>query len=75
MAHSPEVTASDNALPSSVLDSPPVAITVTGSDDRWLRVNHKYCRLLGYESKELFGASFDDFSHPNVVAEDRRRRA
>jgi PAS domain S-box-containing protein len=86
VGRSPELTAHGTALTGregmaaasekllqSVFDSAPVAIAVTDSDGRWLRVNRECCRMLGYELKDLIGASFADFTHPDDVAEDRRQ--
>ena len=56
-----------------MFDGAPVGITVIDFDGRWLRVNRELCRMLGYEPEELIGASFSDFTHPDDVAEDRRR--
>jgi PAS domain S-box-containing protein len=71
----PGAVAASEKLLRSVFDNAPVGITVVGFDGRWLRVNRECCRMLGYEPEDMIGASFVDFTHPDDVAEDRRRLA
>jgi PAS domain S-box-containing protein len=68
-----EAVAASELLLSSIFDSAPVGITVVGFDGHWLRVNRECCRMLGYEPKDLIGASIADITHPDDVAEDHRR--
>jgi PAS domain S-box-containing protein len=56
-------------------DSVPIGIAVIARDGHWLRVNLAVCEMLGYELDELVGASMPDFTHPDDIAEDRRRLA
>ena len=68
-----DAVAASEELLRSVFDSAPVGITVIGLDFRWLRVNREWCRMLGYERKELLGRFLSDFTHPDDLLEDRRR--
>jgi len=47
-------------------------MSVTGLDGKWLRINDAYCRMLGYGSADLCGASHRDLTHPDDVGEDRQ---
>ena len=42
-----------------------VGIAHTGLDGRWLRVNHKFCEILGYSEVELMGLDIKDITHPD----------
>jgi PAS domain S-box-containing protein len=55
----------------SAFDRSPSGMSVVALDGRWLRINDAYCRMLRYEPRDLAGASFCDFTHPDDVAEDR----
>ena len=41
-------------------------------DGRWLRVNRRYCEILGYESRELAGKTCLDVTHPDDLDEGAR---
>jgi PAS domain S-box-containing protein len=62
---------SDEVL-SSAFDQSPSGMSVTGLDGKWLRINDAYCRMLGYGSADLCGASHRDLTHPDDVGEDRQ---
>jgi PAS domain S-box-containing protein len=68
-----DAVAASEELLRSVFDSAPVGITVIGLDFRWLRVNREWCRMLGYERKDLLGRSLSDLTHPDDLLADRRR--
>jgi PAS domain S-box-containing protein len=75
LADGQDAVAASEELLRSVFDTAPVGITVIGLDFRWLRVNREWCRMLGYEPKELLGNLLSDFTHPDDVAQDLRRLA
>lgn len=47
-----------------------VGIAHVALDGRWLRVNGKMCRLLGYEADELRALTFQDVTHPDDLHAD-----
>ena len=48
----------------------PVGIAHIGLDGRWLRVNERLCRLLGYSLDELHARSFRDLTHAEDLEEN-----
>ena len=42
-----------------------VGIAHTGLDGRWLRVNQKFCEILGYTEAELMRLDIKDITHPD----------
>jgi PAS domain S-box-containing protein len=49
-----------------------VGIAHVGPDGRWLRINPKLCRILGYSREELLGMTFQDVTHPDDLSADLR---
>ncbi|WP_085938838.1 sensor histidine kinase KdpD [Anaeromyxobacter sp. Fw109-5] len=47
-----------------------IGIAQVALDGRWLRVNRRFARILGYEEEELRALRFQDVTHPEHVAED-----
>ena len=47
-----------------------VGISHTGLDGHWLRVNQRFCEIVGYTNAELFNTTFAAISHPDDVAND-----
>jgi PAS domain S-box-containing protein len=60
----------ENALAESeqrfraTFDQAAVGIALVAPDGRWLRVNHKFCDLVGYAEEELLRRAFQDITHP-----------
>jgi PAS domain S-box-containing protein len=48
----------------------PVGIAQVGANGEWLRINARYCEILGYSPQELVGKTFVDLTHPDDVATD-----
>ncbi len=48
----------------ATFDQAAVGIVHTSLDGRYLRVNRKFCEMLGYEESELIGMAAADYSHP-----------
>jgi PAS domain S-box-containing protein len=46
-------------------------MAVSAVDGRWLWTNDAYCRMLGYERRELLALSQLDVTHPDDFREDR----
>jgi PAS domain S-box-containing protein len=49
-----------------------VGVYHVGLDGRYLRVNERFCQLLGYTREELEGSRVDDVTHPDDLEEQRR---
>ncbi len=53
-----------------------VGIAHVGLDGRWIRLNRRYCDILGYTENELLSRSYQDTTHPEDLdadlASDRR---
>ncbi len=47
-----------------------VGIAHVGLDGHWLRLNQRYCDIVGYTNEELLHATFQVISHPDDVASD-----
>jgi PAS domain S-box-containing protein len=39
-------------------------------DGRWLRLNPKFCEIVGYTQEELLKIRFQDITHPDDLAAD-----
>ncbi|MFB2968029.1 PAS domain S-box protein [Aerosakkonema sp. BLCC-F183] len=44
-----------------------VGIAHIGLEGRWLRVNQKFCDIVGYTREELLSSTFQEISHPDDV--------
>jgi PAS domain S-box-containing protein len=49
-----------------------VGVVHAGLDGRYLRVNERFCEMLGYAREELEGRSFEDVTHPDDLEEQQR---
>jgi PAS domain S-box-containing protein len=49
-----------------------VGIAEVGLGGEWLKLNRKYCEILGYSQEELFGKTFQDVTHPDDLEADIR---
>jgi PAS domain S-box-containing protein len=47
-----------------------VGVAQVGLDGRWLRINDRYCEIVGYEREELLTLTFQDITHPDDVESD-----
>ena len=56
---------------SSVFSYANIGIAVTGSDGKWLRINDRYCEMLGYSRSELEAMTWLDITHPDDIEKDR----
>jgi two-component system sensor histidine kinase/response regulator len=45
-----------------------VGIAHADFEGRWLRVNQKYCEIVGYSREELLQRTFQDITHPDDLA-------
>jgi PAS domain S-box-containing protein len=60
---------SDDVL-RSAFEQSPSGMSVSALDGRWLRINHAYSAMLGYDPAQLLGATHRDVTHPDDVDED-----
>jgi PAS domain S-box-containing protein len=56
----------------AAFESASAGMALVGLDGRWLRVNRALWEMLGYEEDELLRRSFQEVTHPDDAAEDRR---
>jgi PAS domain S-box-containing protein len=63
-------------IPQAIFEQAAVGIAQIGLDGTWLRVNERYCQMLGYSESELRTKSLKDITHPDDCAEvlDARRQ-
>src|SRR5918992_47516 len=47
-----------------------VGIAHVATDGHWLRVNRRFCDIVGYEKEELLGLTFQDITHPDDLETD-----
>jgi PAS domain S-box-containing protein len=53
-----------------IFDESPVGIIITGANSQFLKVNKRFCELVGYTEEELLEMGFRDITHPDTVASD-----
>jgi PAS domain S-box-containing protein len=51
-----------------VFEEGPLGLGLVGRDNRILKVNNAFCRMVGYSEAELIQMSFTDITHPNDCA-------
>jgi PAS domain S-box-containing protein len=49
-----------------------VGIALVGLKGEWLKLNRKYCEILGYTPDELMGMTFQDITHTDDLQVDER---
>ncbi len=54
----------------STFEQAAVGIAHVGLDGRWLRVNEKMCRIIGYSREELLEKTFQEVTYPQDLAAD-----
>ena len=47
-----------------------VGVAHTSPDGHWLRVNRKYCEIVGYSEQELHNLTFQNITHPDDLGAD-----
>lgn len=52
-------------------ENAPIGMALTDPVGRFVRVNSAYCRMIGYEERELLGNTFSLFTHPEELEMDR----
>lgn len=51
-----------------------VGMTLSDLNTRWLRINQRFCDMVGYSESELLALTFLDITHPDNIASDRAMR-
>ena len=50
-----------------------IGMALVSPEGRWLQVNESLCHILGYRKDELVGMNFQQFTHPDDVANDLKQ--
>jgi PAS domain S-box-containing protein len=58
----------------SAFDYAAIGMTITSTDERWIRVNRAFCDIIGYTEDELIGNTFRPITDPDDLARDLERR-
>lgn len=53
-----------------LFEEAPVGVTETDLDGCWIRVNRRFCEIVGYSRAELREMRYQDITHPADLAED-----
>lgn len=59
----------------ATFDQAAVGIAHLSFDGNWLRINARYCEIVGYTESELRALSFRDITYPDDLADDLEARA
>src|SRR5690606_15836121 len=51
-------------------DQAAVGMALAAPDGRWLRVNRRFCDMLGYTEADLLSRTFRDVTHPDDIEGD-----
>ena len=57
-----------------VFEYAPSGMCVTGTDQRYIKVNEAFCRMLGYSEEELLAKTWGELTHPDDVEPSLARR-
>jgi PAS domain S-box-containing protein len=58
----------------SAFEDTDVAMVLTDTDHRFLRVNTAFARMFGYTREEILGKTMPDITHPDDIAESMAKR-
>ena|SRR5450432_288784 len=61
-----------DALYEASFNAAAVGIAHTALDGTWLRINPRFCQIIGYSRQEALGLRSQDMTHPGDLAEDER---
>ena len=56
-----------------LFEEAPVGVTETDLEGHWIRVNRRFCEIVGYSREELREMRFQDITHPDDRQEDDAR--
>ncbi|HUB81698.1 MAG TPA: PAS domain S-box protein [Bryobacteraceae bacterium] len=63
----------NEAVYRATFDQAAVGMNYVSLDGRFLRVNPRYCRLLGYSQEELLGRRFQEITYPGDLQDEAER--
>lgn len=52
-----------------------IGLAHVAADGKWIRLNQRFCEIVGYSLSELRNLTFQDITHPDDIAEDLRNVA
>ncbi len=58
----------------TIFEHAPLGIAQIGLDKSWMRVNNRFCQMLGYSEAELRTKALGDITHPDYTEESRAGR-
>ncbi len=58
----------------STFENAAVGVAHADTEGRWLRVNQRFCDIVGYPEADLLGRSAADITHPDDLPEDQELR-
>lgn len=59
----------------NAFNTAPQGMALVSPDGRWLEVNDKLCRMLGYDREELLACTYQQVTHPDDLDADRQNVA
>ncbi|MGB7440175.1 MAG: PAS domain S-box protein [Coleofasciculaceae cyanobacterium] len=68
--HTEEVLRNSEEQFRRVFDQAPIGMTLTGLDDRYIRVNRTFYEMLGYTESELMELTFREITHPEDLEKE-----
>jgi PAS domain S-box-containing protein len=56
----------------AIFEQAAIGMADSSLDARFIRVNQRFCKIMGYSREELFGLTFRQITHPDDLAQDER---
>jgi PAS domain S-box-containing protein len=56
----------------SIFEQAAIGIADSSLDARFIRVNQRFCKIMGYSREELLGLTFREITHPDDLARDEK---
>ncbi|MGD1044148.1 MAG: PAS domain S-box protein [Bacteroidota bacterium] len=53
-----------------IFEEGPLGMVTSGSDFKFIKANTAFCKMMGYEEKELTAFTFKDITHPEYITKD-----
>jgi PAS domain S-box-containing protein len=57
-----------------IFDQSAAGESIVGLDGRWLDVNDRLCKMLGYSRKEMLSKNFSDVTYPDDIGKSKKVR-
>ncbi len=68
--HNAEKLNASEVLFEATFEQAAVGIALVSTTGHWLRVNQKFCEIVGYSKKDFLSGTFLDITHPDDLADD-----